>query len=111
MKKYILENKTTVPEPNYDKWAKWIETANRAICKDTAIIKYKGEEVGRVFISTVFLGTDYSCYGGPPQLFETMVFGGILDGEQERCSTWGEAEQMHKLMCERVKQATAEVAE
>ena len=38
-------------------------------------------------------------------LFETMVFGGSLDQEQDRCTTWDEAEAMHKAVVERVKGA------
>lgn len=50
-----------------------------------------------------FLGIDHNWGVGPPLLFETMVFGGWLDGEQERCSTWDEAEAQHKTMVLRVK--------
>ena len=53
----------------------------------------------------MFLGLDHSFGGGAPLLFETMVFGGPLDGEQERYSTWNEAEAGHKLMVERVQAA------
>jgi hypothetical protein len=49
-------------------------------------------------VSTVFLrGVDHQLWpGGPPLLFETMVFGGVLDREQERYSTWDEAEEGHR---------------
>lgn len=51
---------------------------------------------GRARISTVFLGIDHSFgSGGPPLLFETMIFGGRLDEFQNRCGTWDEAEAMH----------------
>jgi len=55
-----------------------------------------------VVVSTVFLGLDHSVRG-PPQLFESMVFGGPLDGTQHRYSTWEEAERGHKhLLAESV---------
>lgn len=38
-------------------------------------------------------------YDGPPIVFETMIFGGANDEYQERCSTWEEAEAMHKRAC------------
>lgn len=61
---------------------------------------------GDVLVSTVFLGLDHRMLDkGPPILFETMVFGGPLDQEQERCSTWNEAEKMHLYMIRRVKDA------
>lgn len=38
-----------------------------------------------VEVSTVWLGLDHSFgFGGPPLLFETMVFGGPFDEEQWR---------------------------
>lgn len=54
-------------------------------------------------ISTVFLGIDHRFGdGGPPILFETMIFGGKFDEYQERCSTWDEAVNMHKRACQKV---------
>ena len=58
---------------------------------------------GAVEISTVFLWLDHSYGQGPPILFETMVFGGLLDEECERYSTWIEAEQGHEAMVDRVR--------
>lgn len=49
-----------------------------------------------VRVSTVFLGINHAWLGGPPVLFETMIFGGVLDQYQERCSTYDEAERMHR---------------
>lgn len=49
-------------------------------------------------VSTVFIGIDHNFLrGGPPLIFETMVFGGgdMLDLQCERCSTWEQAEQQH----------------
>jgi hypothetical protein len=44
----------------------------------------------------VFLGIDHNFFGdGPPILFETMVFGGPMDQDQRRYSTWDEAEFGH----------------
>jgi hypothetical protein len=50
--------------------------------------------VDGVTVSTIFLGINTS-FIGPPRLFETMVFGGEYDMEQERYSTWDEAEAGH----------------
>jgi hypothetical protein len=57
-----------------------------------------------VRVSTVFLGLDHSFGTGPPLLFETMVFGGPMDQEQGRCTTWEEAESLHATMVARVKE-------
>ena len=40
--------------------------------------------VGDVAVSTVWLGLDHG-YGGPPLIFETMIFGGPMDHE---CWRW-----------------------
>lgn len=46
-------------------------------------------------VSTVFLGFDHAHFGGPPLLFETMIFGGNHDDFQRRYSTWDEAAVGH----------------
>lgn len=55
-------------------------------------------------ISTVFLGFDHGFMDGPPMLFETMVFGGELDGEVERYATKAQAKRGHEKMVQRVKE-------
>lgn len=57
-----------------------------------------------VFVSTVFLGLNHNFSGhGVPILFETLVFGGPLDGHMERYKTWGDAEQGHQKMVDKVR--------
>lgn len=47
-------------------------------------------------VSTVFMPIDHGFgYDGPPIVFETMIFGGVFDGYQDRYSTWAEAERGH----------------
>jgi hypothetical protein len=61
-------------------------------------------------VSTVFLGLDYSFehHGRGPILWETMVFGGPLDEEMDRCGgTREQAEAMHAAMVERVRAVSA----
>ncbi len=60
---------------------------------------------GAVTISTVFLGLDHGFGGGRPVLFETLVFGGPLDGEMDRYCTYDEAEAGHTAMLQRVVEA------
>ena len=107
--KYILRGKTPVPCDDPMKWGEWMQKGNRLVRKDTATVTVAGKPVGEVRVSTMFLGFDHSFGEGPPLLFETMVFGGTLDQEQDRCSTWEAAEKMHELMCERVKRCTEAV--
>ena len=103
--KYILDGKVAVPCEDLMTWGKWFENAKRTVAKDE--IENPNDLTDKsTMISTIFLGLDHSFGGGEPLLFETMVFGGVLDGEQERCTTWEQAEQMHADMVKRVKDAT-----
>ena len=94
--KYTLdENGNPVFEPDLIKWAKWIESEKRTVANET---------VGDSKISTVFLGIDHAFDGGPPVLWETMVFGGELDQHQERCGgSQPQAQKMHNRMVQMVK--------
>ncbi|KKM23498.1 hypothetical protein LCGC14_1614530 [marine sediment metagenome] len=98
---YILDsNGNPVVEEDLLTWAKWLEDA-----------AYNGKRrvdetmIGDIRVSTVFLGLDHSFGGGPPLIFETMVFGGELNQEMDRYSTKTQALKGHQLMCERVKKA------
>jgi hypothetical protein len=99
IKNYTLDERgNPVLETDFFKWAMWFETANRRV---------KRETIGASDVSTVFLGLDHSFGVGPPVLWETMVFGGVLDKEQERCSGSREqAEAMHDQMVKRVRDAS-----
>lgn len=58
-----------------------------------------------VTVSTVWLGADHSFgFGGPPIIFETMVFGGPLDEEQQRYATEEQALAGHEDMVKRATQ-------
>ena len=64
-------------------------------------------------VSTVFLQVDHSWNRGPndpPIVFETMVFGGPFDQEQERYATWAEAESGHARMVEKCQPIMTEDA-
>ncbi len=55
-------------------------------------------------ISTVFLVMDHSFgLDGPPLVFETMVFPlySLEELDRKRYSTWEEAKEGHRKMCER----------
>ena len=93
---YILDNNgnpVKVSDPL--EWAMWFQTADRTIAFD--------ELPDGVRVSTVFLGLDHQLGNGPPLLFETMVFGGELDEEQERYSTRDGAITGHAAMLARVR--------
>ena len=97
---YILDSHKARPT-SLKAWKIWFDKANRTVAKT---------DIGNVHISTVFLGIDYSFGNGPPLLFETMIFGGKYDEYQTRCSTWEEAETMHKKACKKVKRTRVRVS-
>jgi hypothetical protein len=62
-----------------------------------------------VLVSTVWLGVDHSWTGeGPPIIFETMIFGGALDGEQRRYATEAQAHEGHGYVVGLVRLELAE---
>ena len=80
---YILENGRAVFEPDIVKWAEWYEN-----CGEARWIEY--DDLGNgCEVSTVFLGIDYGVLSDSngPVLYETMVFGGSLDGYCIRSSS------------------------
>jgi hypothetical protein len=49
-----------------------------------------------ISVSTIFVGVDHRFGGkGPPLLFETMIFGGPLDGYQWRYASYDDAQTGH----------------
>ena len=93
---YILDhNNQVVPAIDVVSWAKWFETNlnKRRVAFD---------RVGKIDISTVFLGIDHNWGDGKPLLFETMVFDDSEDCE--RCSTWEEAVEQHARAVKRAKE-------
>jgi hypothetical protein len=113
--RYILDDSgNPKPEPDLIKWGTWFEKGNRIV---------KQDQIGDVWVSTVFLGLDHSFGGGPPILWETMTFRGdrtkkkkvkimgktfeTTDGTWEECERCAgnreQAEAMHNDMVERVE--------
>lgn len=109
--KYILEGKTPKQIDDLYAWGKWMETGDRRVAKTNA---------NGYVISTVFLGLDHNFanWSAPgkdiakPILFETMVFderevtgwgGSHPSVDEERWSTWEEAEVGHAAIVKRWK--------
>lgn len=98
---YILnDNHEPVSVADVLEWARWMEGgAMHGI--DRRRVAHTQLAEGDISISTVFLGVDHNHarhFGGRdsrPILFETMIFGGLHDGEQWRYHTWSEAEAGH----------------
>jgi hypothetical protein len=100
MSNYILDEAGEPRlEPDFLAWGVWYADAEkRRVALD--------EVFPGVSVSTVFLSIDHNFGGeGPPILWETMVFGGPLAGEEERYSSRAEAEAGHRNMVDRVRAA------
>lgn len=84
---YILEGKLAKPT-DFLTWAMWYENADRTVAQTI---------LDNIIVSTVFFGLDFS-FGKEivPELFETMILGGDLDGSKVRCATWEQAEDLHE---------------
>lgn len=87
---YVLDDSDQpVPEPDVVAWSRWMdESGKRIVGRD---------EVGEGVASTVYLGFDRHIFfaRGKRYLWETMVFGGPLDGEGEQYASLVEARQGH----------------
>jgi hypothetical protein len=100
--RYILdEHGQPVPCEDLATWAQWFETADRRVAQDLDEGD-EGDAGKKVRVSTVFLGLDHNWGGGPPILWETLVFGGALDGEMARYTSLADALAGHQAMCARV---------
>ena len=96
--KYVLDtNGNPQPEGDLLAWAQWMGTGDNQVIKR--------EQVGHVRVSTVFLGLDHGWGNADPLLWETMVFGGKLDGLCERYASRADALAGHASVVAKVKDA------
>lgn len=94
---YVLDKNGVPRAVNAAEWGKFFnDIGNRRVAL------YK---VGRVEVSTVFLGVDHGFGGGPPVLFETLISGGKHDGEITRYCTIEAARKGHDEAVKMVKKA------
>ncbi len=110
--RYILnEDGQPVECPDIGEWGRWMELgigANPRRVSYTVIQDDPG-----VYVSTVFLGLDHG-FGRDerntlPVLWETMVFGGPMDGEQDRYETKNQAIAGHLTIVDEVRKALENV--
>ena len=96
---WILDGHTPrlVGWDEYLAWQKAGSPDNRRVAQDT---------LGDVWVSTVFLTVDHAFLGGPPILFETMIFGGPHDQLCWRYATWEGAEAGHRRVVAHLRAGT-----
>lgn len=94
----------------YDKDGKEMELLDWARkFEDRAYKIVKQENVGDIWISTVWLGMDHSFGEGKPLIYETMAFPKKGDWNElgcERYSTLEEAQKGHEVIANKYKHET-----
>ena len=110
-KLYILNaDREAVEEPDLMTYCRWMDSheihVDRETVAPTAFRRLlgwlRGKPAESSLVSTVFLGLDHG-WDGKLKLFETMIFGGPRDQEQERCATWDEAVEQHARIVASIK--------
>jgi hypothetical protein len=110
---YILDDDGEPVPVDVLTWAAWFEDRRARIVLQTAITR-RGRAIERPLrrghgytqISTVFLGLDHNFYdAGPPILWESMTFGGPLDGETHRYASKLDALRGHTTSVARAQAA------
>lgn len=93
---YILDENDQPVEVDVLVAAFWMEGAKQNNRRQIAVTEINPD----CYLSTVFLGLDHSHFGdeGVPVLFESMWFGGIHDGRQDRYTSVDEARIGHQKM-------------
>jgi hypothetical protein len=87
------------PEADVEAWTRWFERADRSIARTVV--------APDVTVLTTFRGVDESREPNErPRLFDTRVFGGILDGEELHHVTRAEALLGHVTLAEWCRIAT-----
>jgi len=84
---YFLNPDHTYRKCSLMEWGKQLQTMDRQVADDN---------FNDCRVSTVWLGTDHNYWGGPPLVFETMIFKEGSDIYCERYTTWQEAEEGHQ---------------
>ena len=96
---YILDRHTPIPlfpapyEIELMAWGQWRNKADTLVARTL---------VGEVDIITYFIGIPLTNTSGRPLLFESTVFGGPLNGTQDKYATWDEAEAGHAKLVAKV---------
>jgi hypothetical protein len=96
MRHYILDSNGNPVLVDLLTWVQWFADGEARRVARTDIS-------ADVYVSTVFLGIDHSSDPNHvPILWESMTFGGPLDGACRRYATRKEAEEGHSAMVARV---------
>jgi len=93
---YILDDNGEPVEADVLVAGRWMEDNHNNSKRVVAFTEVEKD----VSLSTIFLGLNHSWTPGKVLLYESLWFGGPLDGDQRRYATRAEAEAGHKEMLE-----------
>jgi hypothetical protein len=62
------------PQQDVEAWARWYAQADRAVARNNV--------APDITVLTTFVGVAEAHASEPPRLFQSRVFGGVLDGEE-----------------------------
>lgn len=99
------KNRNPVPVHSEKEWAEWFESTHKERHISTYVFGYRNRKdpsnSHQITVSTVFLGVD-NCFDeiGEPLLYQTIVEGGVFDGDSCFSSTEEEALRIHNRIIE-----------
>ena len=98
---FVLDDRgEPIQEPDLQAWTRWFERADRSVRRTVV--------AADVTVLTTFLGVgETSRSGEAPALFQTRVFGGVLDGEETWSRTRAEAVTCHDYLADWSRMGTA----
>lgn len=93
------------PAKSLTEWSNWWNENHHQRNVQTSVNTYRNPSNPKVLVewiaTTVFLGVNHRFQGsGPPLIYETIVQGGLLDGEVVRYASEVEALEGHRLIQE-----------
>jgi len=97
------ENNQPIPCENHSEYFAWHQTIPKEKATGIGLQLAKTQVTEDVSVSTVFLGTNHTYDCGPPELWETMVFGGEQDESCYRYRSHDDAIQGHHRIVEQVR--------
>lgn len=88
-----------IPCSSIIEYQEWVKKHGTTVA-ESSFLDTGGEKIQ---VSTVFLGLDHSYNSTIPILWETMVFGGLLNQEQQRYASFQEALKGHNEVVDYAK--------
>ena len=101
------ENRKPVACENHSEYFEWHRSLPEEFATGIGIQLARTRISDRLSVSTVFLGMDHAYDAGPPELWETMIFGGDRDEETTRYRSWDDAIAGHERIVNELRAVVA----